>query len=191
MKRIFAYVYSGWTWNENNEVYDQTNGIPVVTQWRSQYNAMGKCNVTGDGPRPAYPEDYCGVKPQVFNVLVNGSSGGNVQISQQGSIQLTFNTSVDPEQLPLMTIKIDFNGDGFGSGLDDIGPIPWNAADRPDINQPHIYSHVYNEPGTYTPKIQIIDNWDWCNGGVRDIVGGGCQGNANAWTSFTGTITVR
>ena len=52
----------------------------------------------------------------------------------------------------------------------------------------------------YVPKVQVLDNWGWCNGDCEGK-GLGCyadgaqndcsSSNSNAWTSFAGKVYVK
>ncbi|MFH0814572.1 MAG: hypothetical protein V1902_00550 [Candidatus Falkowbacteria bacterium] len=67
------------------------------------------------------------------------------------------------------------------------------------------YIHDFGEEGAcvYFPRVQVLDNWDWCNGSCEGA-GKGCYGSvkndsaanckdsiAKAWTYFNGKIIVK
>ena len=85
----------------------------------------------------ASERDYCGIPPQVLNIKVNGVTTGNIYINNNQSVNLTFNTKANPDQLPLVFYSIDW-GDGVfsASGL--------KMLDKPNPSSPHSFYHLYN-----------------------------------------------
>ena len=83
-------------------------------------------------------------------------TGSGFVINEDGRYDLRFNSIIDPEQLPLYNIKIDW-GDGENSVITD-------QDHRPGTRFPHVISHTYigieNEE-TMEIKIRIIDNWGY------------------------------
>lgn len=118
------------------------------------------------------PTDYCAIPPKASNIKFLTNSNKTAQISGgSGSIGIQFNSEADPEQVPLQTISIDW-GD-----TQDTYSYPY--APRNDPRQPHIFSHVYaydrgdtdhcpraDGPCEYHIRIQVKDNWGWCNDAV-------------------------
>lgn len=153
--------------------------------------------------RQPYPNDFCAVPPRIFcpdqSVCDNyvGTKGlaqfltGTANVltisGGSGSIGIKFNTDADAEQLPLSTIAIDW---GDSSNPDQIS-FPF--APRNDPTKPHIFSHVYicNGGGTcsYEIRVQVKDNWGWCNdakknGSATDLDGTpdtACQSSPSSW----------
>lgn len=133
---------------------------------------------------------YCSIPPYIDNFMVNGKSGDNtagdkVEIHGGGGFAtLTFTSHVDANQLPISGYQIDW-GD---FALTKATGIKINQKQSP--NNPHIFYHYFNywdiqgkmeqsksksnykiecgtgPDGNYCvvyPKIQIVDNWNWCN----------------------------
>ena len=119
-------------------------------------------NTTGDLPSSC---DYCAVPPVISNIQVNPKT-----ISKGNFVNLTFNSQLDSQQLPLVMYAVDW-GDGATTS---VSGVEMNA--RPNTNDPHSLFHYYDfsqactAPGvslcTIKPKIKIKDNWGWCNGGT-------------------------
>ncbi|MFA5318322.1 MAG: hypothetical protein WC323_02515 [Patescibacteria group bacterium] len=136
------------------------------------------CNGNGTGVRPAYVSsdnnaDYCYIYPTITNVKVSGNENG-FTISKNGFVNLTFNSDVDDEQLPLTAMEIDW-GDGAGEKTVVTGV---EMRDQPASSTPHSFYHLYdywdllrkkaqgvagitceNNQCTVKPKIKIKDNW--------------------------------
>lgn len=193
LESIFAYVYEVWDWNSSQNQYVSTSssapGYAPFTKWQGDFNDMSLCS----GARPTtHIQDYCGIKPTVSNikVIVAGRiyTGGDVKVKANQTIQLTFNSSVDREQLPLQAIKVDkigtaLNWDSPPLAIDDLS----KQAPKSDQSDPHWYSISYTTgdcPATGChPRIQVMDNWDWCNSSVP--CGGEKQGLADCRDTTT------
>ena len=167
--RLFAQSYGTWAWNDTDKRYE-----PVSGDWTPPKTA---CNSTGLAPRPAYPGDFCGIKPIISNIKINGLSS-DATFSKNGFANLTFNTAVDGDQLPLVMYAVDW-GDGEITTVSGV-----EMRDRPNPSNPSSLYHLYsywdlkakaNSGVTRVdcstagvckvqPKIQIKDNWGWCNG---------------------------
>ncbi len=184
LKRLFADVYVSWAWDyaQGKYVIQQ----PIINAWQASFDGMSEC----PGARPGYPNDYCGIRPQAGNlrIVAGGSSykSGDITIQSGDTIQLTFTSTADREQLPLQRIRIDWQGNGFNTNPND-GDVdePWGFAPKGDPANPHWYNHTYTSidaatcPGTgCKPTIQLIDNWGWCSGGSgvdrRNVPDGVC-----------------
>ncbi len=87
--------------------------------------------------RPAYASggtaDYCFIKPKVSNGKFSPD-----EISNQGYATLSFNSTIDKEQLPLSGMRIDW-GDGEVSSLGGL-----NVVHRPNADDPHKFTHFYS-----------------------------------------------
>lgn len=135
------------------------------------YENMSICPSSGRPTTDSNPEnDYCGVKPTVKNISINGTvekSGDRVQVGRNTQVVLQFESHVDPEQIPLATIVIDWD-DG------SLSTDQWNGA-----TGTHTYTHSYacsvesvnynkytgsSNTCEFNPKVRIVDNWDWCSG---------------------------
>ncbi|PIS04939.1 MAG: hypothetical protein COT81_03630 [Candidatus Buchananbacteria bacterium CG10_big_fil_rev_8_21_14_0_10_42_9] len=185
--------------------------------------------------------DYCAVAPIVSRISIAGEidfgASKQVQISEAGSVSLEFNTQVDANQEPIAAYRIDW-GDGRTISVSGLKSIQ----DRSNQDEPIKLSHSYNyfdilarsassqsiycagdsHPTLGTvpantcyiqPRIQVIDNWGWCNANIDhrenvptsgqpiDVQTGGltntwgyygtaCQGGLNSFQSYNGTIIV-
>ncbi len=146
------------------------------------------CNGNGSTPRPEeYPHDWCGVTPKVENIKVNGTTTG-ATVDGTGFVNLTFNSKVDSQQLPLTSIYIDWGDDNITtiSGAE--------MRDKSNEDDPHSFYHLYSyqdlkakeiPTNTIRPKIRIKDNWGWCTG---DSTRGECS-DENA-VEYSGSINV-
>lgn len=185
LKLLFAKSYGAWQWDSNPAVSryleDNSDGV----NWDLPGNLCG-----GTGLSRTNDTEYCAVKPTVLKIKVNGSSG-NVSLSKNGFVNLTFNTKVDSNQLPLTMYAIDW-GDDERTTVSGV-----EMRDRPNPDTPHSLYHLYsywdlkakanrNVPGIdcstageckVKPKIQIKDNWGWYNKGT-------VINTANGWDSF-------
>lgn len=159
---------------------------------------------------------HCGFGPQVTSVVLNQS-----EVEYIGNVALTFTTQVDVDQLPIVSYTIDW-GDGYKTKESGLALQNRSSLEN-GISLSHNYSfdtirdYCNNGGGCsggvgelieyqdtpqgeryiVTPRVQIIDNWGWCNGnGEASTVGGfhvsGTNGvqsddcsiiNDRAWTS--------
>jgi len=135
--------------------------------------------------RPAYPADYCGIPPVVTNIKVNNTAGPSISINRNGLVNLTFNSTLDKNQLPLVGYTVDW-GDNEVSTVSGI-----ESNDKQDATNPHSLYHIYDyynlrskfdsatvaDPTSIEcpagldycrakPKVMVQDNWGWCNEGA-------------------------
>jgi hypothetical protein len=130
--------------------------------------------------------NYCGIPPKVYNI-----KSDKYEIYSNKFINLTFNTNIDKEQLPLVSYEVDWGDEEMTlvSGVEMI--------ERPQEDYPHSLYHVYNywdlknksgKPNSPVVcknkgseheglkceeknccfvkiRVRIRDNWDWCNKG--------------------------
>ncbi len=178
IKRLFAQSYGDWTWNGSNYMQGGSTWGPPDTLCKDS--------------RPEYASgsnaDYCAILPTVYNIKVDDMETGNATIIKSGFANLTFNSTVDSQQLPLVMLSIDWGDDEkmIISGVE--------MRDRTNSDDPHSFYHLYDywdlkgkesggssqitcatdSAGNYcqaTPKIKIKDNWGWCNEGYDEISG--------------------
>jgi len=161
------------------------------------------CPGTG---RPDYPNDYCAIRPVVSSIKVNSMESDNVILTKNGFINLTFNTRVDSNQLPMVMYGIDW-GDDTETTVTGV-----EMRDKPNPDNPESVYHLYSywdlkakfnqgllpfgsscntdASGTnycrIQPGVQIKDNWGWCNGSIAI---NNCNNNYN-WQRFLGEIIV-
>ena len=155
-----------------------------------------------------------GRAPTITNINLNGQDNDiNLKASGANKVDLSFNTTVALDQLPIVNIQIDWQ-DGRDpvnfSGTFNHRP----AAEGQPTDNFHKISHYYsceptpggdkcqlcfgdqviptaegvcNYPG---PKITIQDNWDWCAGGAQPISEGSTCDINNTGVSFGHTVRV-
>jgi hypothetical protein len=159
------------------------------------------CSGARPARNPSRPDDdYCAVLPKVGDIQINSLPPGNVTVSNNNFVKLTFTSQVDPNQQPLVMYAVDW-GDGTKTVVTGV-----EMRDRPTTANPHSLYHLYSywdmkakalslgincgvSSCTVTPKIQIKDNWGWCNKGTElNPQINVC--NNNQWNSFAGTINV-
>jgi len=190
IKRLFAQSYGTWEWDGAISRYKKTQG----NGWNMP-NVL--CSGADAGQRPGYPNDYCAILPAAFNIKIN-SVNTNVNLTKNGFVNLTFNTKVDSNQLPLVMYAIDW-GDGEKTTVTGV-----EMRDRPSPDNPHSLYHLYSywdlkakaNSGVTNidcstagecrikPKIQIKDNWGWCNGGAS-------INDCGQWQSFAAVVVVK
>ena len=143
-------------------------------------------NTCNNCPSPTC--NYCGIPPKVLNIKLDKlgikldklgkvDSNSILKITDLKLVNLTFNTKVDAEQLPLVNYTVDW-GDGSTTTISGI-----EMRDRQVLDKPHSLYHLYSYDEmkakdkndlnckninnkyycTATPKISIRDNWGWCN----------------------------
>ena len=125
------------------------NSDPSVT-CTDQWGAESRCCVDYNGingscfdcpgssfSSPGETCDYCGVPPIIDNINVNNSAGDAI-VHQSQFVNLTFNSLVDSNQMPLVEINIDWgdNEDTIISGTE--------MHDKPDPGNPHSFYHLYS-----------------------------------------------
>lgn len=145
-------------------------------------------------PTDTCSTNYFATPPSVTNVRIDrdyverDGSGAikNIRVADQttygngfASVVLLFNSSVNDNQLPLVRYTVDW-GDGTVSSVSNL-----RSQDREDPDKPHTVVHTYLcdetlDPGLrpgwdggegaciFKPRIQIEDNWGWCNGVSND-----------------------
>lgn len=172
LKLLFAKPIDLWYWDSSSGQYH----LGTQEKWiKGTYDGLPDPQGTGytrmpfcGTSRSAY--EYCGFKPKVENAVINDSN--DVAVVDSGSaVTISFRSWVDPEQMPLRDIIID-----FGDLTPDLRE-GWNAKTK----EKHIYSHRYTclagidtpPHGSgcfYQPRIQISDNWNFVSGS-----GSGCS----------------
>jgi len=151
--------------------YSEDSGTPLWNDYPGYFNDpednnnvfynMDEC--AGNVRPDAQASEYCGVRPTVSNVAIDGRTYAydNYEISSGQMVELTFNSVVDPQQLPLKQIEINW-GDG------DKTPDDWDSSAGE-----HIYNHAYTCTSDDFPvdgycnfiiDITLVDNWGWCSG---------------------------
>ncbi|MFA5021865.1 MAG: hypothetical protein WC508_02205 [Patescibacteria group bacterium] len=195
-----------------------------------------------DGSCIQQNDSYCAVAPEVSSIKINNQNLGDVKIYGGDYVKMVFTTDIDSQQLPLNGYIVDW-GDGKKDAVSGQA-----LRSHPDKTNPFDVSHLYsfwdlqqaardgvlkcvghpitaggtdccNEQECHVvPKIQIRDNWNWCNGNLRcggvlegtpcnddntcgssqclpvdnqwGYKGNTCDTNSNAWQYYNGVITV-
>ncbi|MDO8667752.1 MAG: hypothetical protein Q7K35_01485, partial [bacterium] len=195
-------------WGPPVQVCKDTNSVTMITRSSVATDYLNS-------------EDYCAIPPFVSNIKVN-SIITNVELTKNGFINLTFNTKVDSNQLPMVMYGIDW-GDNTKTVVTGV-----EMRDKPNTNLPESVYHLYSywdlkakfnqqcpglggscnynsftcQGGTKAgqscidcttsgqckvkPKIQIKDNWGWCNNSATI---NGCS--TATWESFDHWVVVK
>ncbi len=156
------------------------------------FEAMDQCKVHNGSNgmsdnRPnditGFPFDFCWAQPTVFNIKINGRTGP-VQIKNgSGTATVTFNSMVDPEQMPIKKFVVDWGNNHWESFPKNPGIPP-----RSDPNGPyHTLTHDYTYgdcgaagggPDTCFVRVFVEDNWDK-GSGYCDNDGTDCSSDLN------------
>lgn len=204
VSRLFAQSYGVWEWDATSTRYMATTSVSWLPPdnlctggVRPAYDPIARTCAGGDCfacPGPTC--DYCAVRPQISNIKVNGTNTANPEIITNGLANLTFNTRVDSQQLPLVSYEVDW-GDGETTLVSGV-----EMRDRPNQDNPHSLYHLYSYwdlrakgsgvgniscsvgQCTVYPRIKIKDNWGWCNGDIS-------QGDCAIYEPFNQVIVVR
>jgi len=159
LRNLFAKSYGIWQWDWTEKKYKSfTPPEPEENFW--DITLLYEYN-----------------KPRVTNIKVSDTS-----ISGTKAISLSFNSIINENHLPLTSIKIDW---GDGSSISQLTNL--KIANRSNPSEPHVFFHTYETGGPYIPRIQIQDNWGWCNNGTGTNM---CPSSMSGWTKFDGQITV-
>jgi len=66
------------------------------------------------------------------------------------------------------------------------------------MSDPHAALHTYKCNGSadcvYRPRVQVTDNWGWCNGAIgaaSGFHGQGCATKAEAWAEYRYEVRVK
>ncbi len=186
IKRIFAQSYGTWQWNSANNRYEIIGGL-----------AWGPpSTICAGNVRPCPPNDWCGVSPVINNIKVNNFANGNVELTKNQFINLTFNSYADSQQLPITMYAVNW-GDGEQMVVSGV-----EMRNRPDSNNPFSLYHLYSYwdlkakasvvssincsvagQCSVKPSVQIKDDWGWYSGGntINDSA---------TWAFFAGNVTV-
>ncbi|MDD5341762.1 MAG: carbohydrate binding domain-containing protein [Patescibacteria group bacterium] len=188
-------IDDGLTYNPGDTKYFEDTTL-FRTAYNNDFASMPQCrlvNNTGESSdtRPdqtsGFPYDYCWIQPSVFNIKINNRTGA-IQIPNGGGTAiLSFNSTVDSEQIPIKNIFIDW-GDGTPLQTINVAIGPLSNPDGPYHYAHHEYVYPSCADGCYV-RVWVQDNWEKgsgnCSGGDRDgqqcannaeCFGGSCQG---------------
>ena len=194
-----VYTCGGITLDSGGDVCFECQG-----QGRCEIFLTGTSSNVWDPPAAICPDgvrnidEYCAIRPIVDHITVDGED--TLLDIQEGYkfVNLTFNSDVDENQLPLVMYAIRW-GDGSDTILSGAEML-----DRPNDDYPHSLYYLYDfwdmknklgecaDAGIFdctaptdtnccvddccvvTPEIRVKDNWDWCNNGLapNDCTGG-------------------
>lgn len=122
--------------------------------------------------------NYCAIPPRITKVF----GGGNPALIDEGvPFRLQFTTKIDPEQLPLKRIRIDWGDGGIPEVFDN---LRWE--DHQSESNPVTLTHPYDchdgdldgacDP--YTIRVEISDNWGWCSDTTGTM---NCSDSTSTW----------
>jgi len=188
VRRLFASGNGDFAWNGNSysllsNTAWSTPGTECYQGKRPTYNTttrlctaadgvtVGSC-ISGTPGNNNSTNDYCYVRPTVFNLKVGRDSitSGTETVRGAGYVEFKFNSKVDPEQLPLTGYRIDWDE----GATDPTENTNANMYDKPNETSPHVFRHYYSyedlkdEPArcptgsnycVVRPRIRITDNW--------------------------------
>lgn len=131
LMRIFAESYGTWQWDGSKY------GTLAATNWTPPINICLDADGNATMTRRGYASDWCGIPPRAQNIRVNKTTS-NIDIRNNASISLTFNSIVDSQQLPLVKMSVDW-GDGDLISISGI-----EMRDKQSVSNPHSFYHIYN-----------------------------------------------
>jgi hypothetical protein len=207
--QLFAKAYKVWQWQAVNDSSNKEGGhyelkcgggLPENDQRYRDY-----CwDITSQDKNP----------PSVFNIRVNDPQAkkpvSDVYLrGEVVTIVLTFNSDVNPDHKPLVQYLVD-----WGDGSARVGEYNLKIEPRTDAGNPHLLTHTYicdnpaalplcngttittncqtaNGGCQFKPKIQVKDNWGWCNSNDgKGKYGDQCETDSGAWQEFPGSIII-
>jgi len=138
VKRIFAQSYGIWQWSGSNYTRDDAAGSWGPPTGQCSGNSRPACSGNDCYACPGTTCDWCAVAPGISSIKVNNVTGSNIQVAQNGFAILTFNSSVDSQQLPLVMFTVDW-GDNEYTAVSGV-----EMRDRPNADNPHSMYHLYS-----------------------------------------------
>lgn len=120
--------------------------------------------------RPATPNDYCAVLPQIAcpdqscspstsAKFSNSNAPALVLTSGSGLVSIQFKPIADPDQEPLSKVSVDW-------GDDAVDTFAYPYASQQIMTFSHVYVANSSVGATYNIKVQVKDNWGWCSDGI-------------------------
>ena len=118
------------------------DGACVETDGSGRYEPIsqdwGPPNIICDAAtRESSTNDYCAYPPTINNIEANNSTV-NVELNNNQFINLTFNSKVDSQQLPLVMYAVNW-GDNEWTVVTGV-----EMRDRPNTDNPHSLYHLYS-----------------------------------------------
>lgn len=160
LSQMFTQTYGIYEWDNNASKY-------IISSTRKDIDTSSSV----------------GTAPSVQSITINGNNIKNI-----GTVTLSFTTNVNPDQLPIVAYSVDW---GDGSITTQTGLRLQNKSASNPISLSHNYSYdVLRDKGlcsssscSVKPKVQIIDNWGWCNNDGGGGSAAGCLNNNASWKS--------
>jgi len=186
LQQLFVQSYGVWEWQSTPDGYRY-----VETGSKELIVPTEQC---GSGPtlNVRVGSEICGVVPAIPVVELSGAAN---TITKVGSVTLSFTAIANPEQEPIVRYIVDW---GDGSRTVQTGlKFASHPSDQNPISLVHSYSYddvarcvkegscaktttIVNGIYQVTPRVQILDNWGWCNGAYAST------GNSNPLFGQTG-----
>lgn len=207
-KDAFGRDYPNWEPPQDDGRVILNEATNTVTNYGTATNpvAGGMCN-TRDYHK-SQPNLYCGIRPLVSNITVSGGETRGSDIILSGNnraIVLEFDYEIDPDQSPIKKTTIAWGDSSPSSAYTSASARKSYQCEGgsngclscPGGVIPQGYDHD-NNPATYDiqaciydnfPRVQITDNWDWCNVKATSSAYG-CQTASSEWDAFQGRIVV-
>jgi len=132
IKRIFAQSYGGWVWDAATSHYQPVSDPSLI--WSAPTTA---CNGTGNRTRPGANSEYCGIKPEVTSMSLEGGNSGNVLLKKGGFVNFTFNSLLDENQMPVVMQGVKWGDD------EELVVTGVELRDRINEKNPHQMYHLY------------------------------------------------
>ncbi len=153
LMRTFAQSFGAYIWQPDGVNPSSGHYVPSNLTGDIWIPPVNKCeSVVGanDNKRPVNPtnfahanwgRDYCYVAPKIINVKSNGDGAGSpivTTLTGSGVVGVSFNTVVDPEQIPMTSYRV-IRGDGTSDMM-----VSGALLDRPNPSNPHLVYLSYN-----------------------------------------------
>jgi len=180
IQNLFVQSYGIWQWQ--GDQYVPTTSLTGLKEPSTQCGSSSPDYPPPLNVRPTSADAKpCGVAPQVPEIRINNSTS-SVTLNRIGTVTLSFTTVADPDQLPITHYAVDW-GDGTKSTQAGL-----RLQSRPSMQNAITLVHTYSyadvvrcvssglcaclpqQPGDpanscrIKPRVQITDNWGWCNG---------------------------
>lgn len=165
LENLFARSYRIWRWTINGYEEFTENENPVYG-W----------DLTKEDAQEAN-------RPTISDLKINSQTNGDVLINKLQNVRLEFKTVINFDHLPLVAFRVDW---GDGTPISQVNNLKMD----PQSNSLILF-HSYDCAGAscnYTPKVQIEDNWGWCNDGTASNK---CPADSATWQAYGGAIKVQ
>ncbi|MFA6171185.1 MAG: hypothetical protein WCW77_01380 [Patescibacteria group bacterium] len=154
VKRLFAKSYGAWTWDATSEKYLKATSpswtpprIYCTSATRPTFNpttmkctgydgVSGSCLSCEAGSSKTC--DYCSIPPKIKNLKIDKQASSQAVRSKNGLMNLTFNSFVDSQQLPMVMLSVIW-GDKESTTITGV-----EMYDREATSSPHSLFHLYD-----------------------------------------------